>query len=85
MRTGRSGIRRRLSGWWAMAMSVGLALMNDVSLLAQEATMSPTEKAAASSPATWAIPYIIVIVVLAPGVCCVVMSSKRLERPKKEK
>lgn len=84
MRTIRSWIRRRWSNLIGLGMAIGSGLWTAIPLWAQQETPSVTEKAAASSPATWAIPYIVVIAVLGLGVFCVVLPAKRLERPKKE-
>lgn len=70
-------------------VSIGLAmsclLLNSSTLLAQQVEEGKSAaELAGVSPALWAIPYIIVVIVLGSGLFCVVMSSKRVERPKKD-
>ncbi|MDD3468976.1 MAG: hypothetical protein PHE53_03225 [Thermoguttaceae bacterium] len=71
-------------------VSVGLAishlLLNSSALLAQQMVEEgkSASELAGVSPALWAIPYIIVVIVLGSGIFCVVMSSKRIDRPKKD-
>ncbi len=70
-------------------VSIGLAmsylLLNGSALLAQQVEEGKSAaELAGVSPALWAIPYIIVVIVLGSGLFCVVMSSKRMERPKKD-
>ena len=76
--------RHRFSGLTTLLTAIFACLTLCPQLFAQAAEGRSSAEIANISPATWAIPYIIVITVLGLGVFLVVLSSKRQDRPKKD-